>query len=208
MSKRKRNERRKEIHLRKDQNWWQHVCDTQGSCRSTHRAWTSKQDIQHQTELSWPSFQRLQTKDEKTFVCQTADPDSGKKRTVLVLVPPSWSLWHFGTSKGGWHCFDLAAIQEKRPTFYLNFPKMIHMKNEIPKRKETKEKWCTATTTTTRQGFNFGECVQGGEMVRKSELMASKHTLVSLAKGSCPCLILLPFVFLFEIVLKRYFNKK
>ena len=59
MSKRKRNERRKEIHLRKDQNWWQHVCDTQGSCRSTHRAWTSKQDIQHQTELSWPSFQRL-----------------------------------------------------------------------------------------------------------------------------------------------------
>jgi hypothetical protein len=70
-----------------------------------------------------------------------------------------YNIGMFGTTKEAAIAFDVAATHAKRPRSDLNFPHMIHVKEEIPKRRKRKLVNCNNTT-------NFNGVSKAGKKFR------------------------------------------
>ena len=72
----------------------------------------------------------------------------GNRFTARIYIDGiNHNLGSFGTTKEAAIAFDVAATHAKRPKSDLNFPDMIHVNEEVPKRKKKKLMKCTNKTS-------------------------------------------------------------
>jgi hypothetical protein len=67
-------------------------------------------------------------------------------KAQIVIGGINYHIGYFGTTKEAAIAYDVAATHAKRPRSDLNFPDMIHVKEEIPKRRKRKLVNCNNKT--------------------------------------------------------------